>query len=359
MSGGKINVAVVMGGISSEHEISIKSGVNVCNAIPRDRFNVKPVVITRAGGWLVGTGWLAPGRPFTGFPPGIRSHGPAAALSLLHEAGVHVVFIALHGPGGEDGTIQGFFETVGMPYTGSGVLGNAVGMDKILTKQVLLQEGIATPRFLRARTRELQGGVGAFAHRIETELGYPSVPKVSNQGSSHGVGIAEDRAALEGFLAEFLGKGNEILVEEYIAGRELTCAVIDRPGGQPPLALPPTELVPVASKFFDFHAKYTPGATEEITPARIDAAQTAEVQRTALAVHRALHCGGMSRTDMILRDGSLYVLEINTIPGMTDTSLVPQAARAVGIEFPDLLSMQLLWALETRGVLPPTPEEEN
>ncbi len=353
MSGKAIRVAVVMGGVSSEREISLLSGREVCNHLPRGRFRVKPVEITAGNRWLLYPGWLE--GDFDGMPDGVEEVDAGRALgALLAEevgrvGGVDVVFIALHGPGGEDGVIQGFFETAGIPYTGSGVLGNAVGMDKILSKQILLQAGIPTPPFVHAASAELRQDLGSFVARAEERFGYPCVAKVGNQGSSHNMGIAADRAALTGLLEVIAAAGEHALVEEYIKGRELTCAVVDRPGGGGPLPLPPTELVPLESRFFDYHAKYTPGATDEITPARIGAEATAAVQELAVRCHRELRCGGMSRTDMIERGGELFVLEINTIPGMTSRSLIPQAAEVAGISFPEFLEMQTLWALEKRG----------
>ena len=342
----RIRVAVLMGGPSTEHEVSLSSGANVCNSLPRERFLIKPVVITREFGWRLYPGWLEDEAEYKGMPPDVESADAGAALSRFRAEGIEVVFIALHGPGGEDGVIQGFFETAGFPYTGSGVLGNAVGMDKILTKQILLQVGIPTAPYMAAESREVLSDPDGFADRVEKSFGYPSVVKVGNQGSSRNLGIAFDRTELLTLLDEIARAGEFVIVEEYIDGRELTCAVINKPGSVEPFPLPPTERVPLTSKFFDYHAKFTPGATDEITPARITEAETAKVQEIAVRTHRALRCSGMSRTDMIKRGEELFVLEINTIPGLTNTSLLPQAAAAMGISFPELLEIQILRALE-------------
>ena len=344
-----VNVAVVMGGTSTEHDVSLNSGKNVCNALDKSKFNVKPVIIDKEGHWLVAPDWMHADSEFHGFPPGVRQHTASSALSLLFQAGIDIVFIALHGPGGEDGLIQGFFETARMPYTASGVLGNAVGMDKILSKMVYLQNGILTPGYLKKRSFNVSAQVDKMVEEIVATLGLPCVPKVSNQGSSHNVGIASTKAELREMLLKFSQNGPEVLVEEFIKGTELTCAVINKPGEKESIALPPTELVPVSSEFFDYHAKYTPGATEEITPARVSPEITARVQEIAVRCHDLLHCGGMSRTDMMLRGDEIYVIETNTIPGLTKTSLIPQAAAKVGIAFPELLEMQILWGLEQRS----------
>lgn len=341
----KTRVAVVMGGISTEYEISIVSGTNVCNVLPRERILVRPVVINKDATWRVGD-WLSDDEKYAGLGDEIAAQHPAHALASLVDDGIDVAFIALHGPGGEDGTIQGFFQTAGIAHTGSGVLGNAVGMDKIITKSIVAANGFDTAKHIAAMSAEILKDVSAFAARVEDELGLPCVVKISNEGSSRNIDIPQDRAALEKALASIAAAGGEMLIEEFIKGREVTCAVIDKPGEDYSIALPPTELVPKSNTWFDYHAKYTDGATDEITPARITSEETAEVQRIALAVHKAVHCGGMSRTDMMMRNGRFYVIEINTIPGLTGNSLIPQAAAAAGISFPELLEIQVRWALQ-------------
>jgi D-alanine-D-alanine ligase len=345
----KIRVAVVMGGTSTEHDVSINSGSNVCSVLPKTTFDVLPVIICMDGKWKVGNDWIRGSEEFTGLPGDNAAVDPLRATGQLLEKGIDVVFIVLHGPGGEDGVIQGFFETAGLPYTGSGVLGNAVGMDKIIFKRIISTEGIATPDFITADCSSLEHSQREFAEIVVQRLGLPCVAKISNQGSSHNIGIAKSVDELTGMLTEFSSAGDELLVEEFIDGREITCAVIDRPGEIASLALPPTELVPKSSTWFDYHAKYTPGATDEITPARINEEQTREIQRIAVVCHKVAHCGGMSRTDTILRNNTFYVTEINTIPGLTSTSLIPQAAAVAGISFPELLEIQVRWALEQRG----------
>lgn len=348
---GKLRVAVVMGGVSSEHEISVQSGAVVCNTLPRDRFLIKPVLVTRGNGWLVYPEWLE--GDFAGMPPVQEPVQSGAALIALIAAGIEVVFLALHGPGGEDGAMQGFFQTAGIPYTFSGVLGSALGMDKITAKRVMQAVGIPTAPFFPFPTALIRKNPGRLADRIEKRYGYPCPVKISDQGSSYNMGIAKDREELFDLLERIAPSGEYAFAEEYIAGREITCAVFERPGEPAPTPLPPTEIVPLTSEFFDLHAKYTPGATDEITPARISPALTRRVQETAVRVHTELRCSGVSRTDMIVRgrgdDAELFVLEINTIPGMTATSLIPQAARAAGIPFAELLEQLVLFAHEKRS----------
>ena len=348
----KINVAVIMGGISSEHDISIKSGLNVCSALNRNKFNIKPVKISRDGIWQLGSGYLERDQELENYISYIMEVDAVKGLSLLQDDEVDVVFIALHGPGGEDGVIQGFFETAGFAYTGSGVLGNAIGMDKILSKMVMEQDGIKTPPYVRSECDSILSDPDSFIEQIESYLGYPAVAKISNQGSSHNIGIAKNKQELREMLLQFAQNGEEILVEKFIKGREVTCAVIDKIGVGCSITLPPTELVPLNSDWFDFHAKYTAGATDEITPARIGDELTLKVQALAARCHSLLHCSGMSRTDMMIaEDDSIYVIEINTIPGLTHTSLIPQAAEVSGVSFSELLEIQVMWALEKRRKL--------
>ena len=230
MAGDEIRVAVVMGGTSTEHDISIMSGINVCNNLPRTRFKTKPVIITKENRWLIHPNWLEANEEFTGVLTGINPMDAGQALSAMLSAKVEAVFLALHGPGGEDGVLQGFFETAGIPHTGSGVLGNAVGMDKILAKQIMLQVGIPTAPFMTIGRRELRKDLRGWIRKAEGSFGYPCVAKVGNQGSSHNMGIAAGREELSNLLETIASAGEYALVEEYIEGREITCAVINKPG---------------------------------------------------------------------------------------------------------------------------------
>lgn len=345
-------IAVFMGGISSEHDISLKSGSNVVDALAEGQYNVFPVIIGKNGSWHLPETAQKRGQAFD--PDSLLARpalNAAWGLQGLIDFGIEAVFIALHGKGGEDGLMQGFLQTAGIPYTGSGVLGNALCMDKVLTKRILRQCGLPTANDIVIQTSGIAPDtLAAHVNDVEAAVGFPCVIKISDQGSSHFVKIIADRQEFIATLPDFKNAGKEVLVEELIRGREVTCAVIDSLEHGSCYALPPTELRPVDSSWFDYHAKYTPGATEEITPAPVDDSITAEIQRLASRCHQLLHCSGMSRTDMFLReDGQLVILEVNTIPGLTSTSLIPQAAAAVGISFRKLLELQIEWALHRHG----------
>lgn len=341
----KLKLVVLMGGRTAEHDISLKSGAKVVEHLDRKKYDVMPVVISRDGRWHVQRGAKAwslslvrrEGRRF--LPPG-------EALSRLLKARIDCVFIAMHGPYGEDGTVQGMMETLGLPYTGSDVCASALAMDKVKSKEVYRCNRIPTPpslvidsgAWLKDRKRNLA--------RIKKTVGYPCFLKPVRLGSSVGLTICKSQAELLKKMPSSLKYGGRVLVEAGLAGRELTCAVLDTPGGKPAIALPPTEIIPQTRPWFDYHAKYTPGASLEITPARIGKALTARVQDIALRAHRALGCSGMSRTDMIVGQGEIHVLETNTIPGMTDVSLLPQAARAAGLSFQRLLDRIIAVGME-------------
>ncbi len=306
----KMRLALIAGGKSAEREVSLKSGDQVFKALDKNKYD-------------------------------IRRYDPLFDLErLVREAPeLDVALIIMHGRGGEDGTVQGLLDLLGLPYQGSGVLGSALGMNKEMSKILYQQAGLKVARALFFNQAE-----APTSREIEAALGLPAVIKPVNEGSSIGVTIARTGEELETGLAAAFDYDRRILVEEFIAGTEITGAVL---GNDHLQALPLVEIVPASAyPFFTYEAKYQPGATHEICPARLDPELTARAQQCALTAHRALDCRGYSRTDMRVRDGEVYVLETNTIPGMTATSLFPQAAQAVGIDFSALLDTLINLALE-------------
>jgi len=307
---GKMRLALIAGGKSSEREVSLKSGSQVYQALDKDKYD-------------------------------IRRYDPLTDLErLVREAPqLEVALIIMHGRGGEDGTVQGLLELLEVPYQGSGVLASAVAMNKELSKALYQLAGLQVPRAL-AFSREK----APSPQEIEAKLGLPAVIKPATEGSSIGVTMARTLTELEAGLAAAYEYDHRVLVEEFIQGTEITGAVL---GNSAPKALPLVEIIPSSNYiFFDYEAKYQPGATNEICPARLDPELTSRAQHCALTAHAALGCRGYSRTDMMVKDGTIYVLETNTIPGMTATSLFPQAAKAAGLEFPELLDTLIQLALE-------------
>jgi D-alanine-D-alanine ligase len=307
---GKLCLALIAGGKSSEREVSLKSGNQVYQALNQDKYE-------------------------------IRRYDPLTDLeSLVREASqLDVALIIMHGRGGEDGSMQGLLDLLEIPYQGSGVLASALAMNKELSKTVYQQAGLRVPRTL---IFDRQGAPSS--REIEAALGLPVVIKPVNEGSSIGVTKAGTPETLQTGLAAAFALDNRVLVEEFIQGTEVTGGVLGNARLQ---ALPLVEIIPASTyAFFDYEAKYQPGASEEICPARLDADLTRQAQECALTAHKALGCRGYSRTDMMVKDGKIYVLETNTIPGMTATSLFPQGAKAAGLDFPDLLDTLINLALE-------------
>ncbi len=306
----KLTVALLAGGKSAEREVSLKSGAQVYQALDKERYE-------------------------------ILRYDPATDLpSLARDASkIDVALIILHGRLGEDGTIQGMLDSLGIPYQGSGVLGSALAMNKILSKQLYIQAGLQTAPYVI-----VERGAPPPTSQIILELGLPLVVKPEHEGSSIGLSIVKDPAKVESAFQTAWEFDKRCLVERYVSGTEITAGVL---GNDDLQALPLIEIIPGDSyEFFDYAAKYTPGASKEVCPARIPPAVAMKAQDYAKRAHKALHCRGYSRTDMIVAGDELFVLETNTIPGMTATSLFPQAAAAVGIGFTELLDRLIGLAME-------------
>jgi len=362
----RLRVAVLMGGPSPERDVSLRTGQQITSALDSQRYDVLPVEVLRDGHWVLpgrsaatltaeassptgGTG--APGSSAGASPNDSRALVPARADALgidrvMEEGSIDVVLIAMHGPYGEDGTVQGLLELAGIPYTGSGVLASALAMDKLRSRQLFGFNDIPVPAYL-AVTRERAANLEALRAEVATTLSYPCVVKPNALGSSIGVTIVRDPAALDAALDVAFAYGALALVEEFIRGTEITCGVLEDPTTGRPHALPLIEIVP-QREFFTYEAKYTPGASEEICPARLPEQVAARAAALAVRAHEVLGCRDMSRVDMFVRGGQVIVLEVNTIPGMTGVSLLPQAARAAGIEFPALLDRLITGALQRR-----------
>lgn len=334
----QLHVAVLMGGWSHERAISLRSGAAMFAHLAGARYSVRAVE-------------LLPDRRARVLPPNIAPEPDALhaarrvpmldALRALQQWPVDVVMLALHGAGGEDGVIQGALELLAIPHSHSGVTGAALSMDKIVSKHLYAAHGIATPPFFVITRAQ-----DALAQHAASGFGWPVVVKSPCLGSSFEVHIVRAAEAFVRTAEHLLQLDQRVLVERYVEGREFTCAVLQRTYGAAPEALPVTEIVPVRSEFFDFDAKYTPGATREITPAPVSAEVAAAIQNMAVACHHALQCECVSRTDVMMdRQGALYALETNMIPGMTPLSLLPQAAKHAGISYRKLMQMMVEYAL--------------
>jgi D-alanine-D-alanine ligase len=365
----RLRVVVLFGGPSAEREVSLWSGTRVLGALDPQKYEALPVEITIEGKWLPRPDLLAlptraagAGRdssPASGPSAGGGSRSAVPALAsashhideAVHQGDIDVVFVALHGPYGEDGTVQGLLELLGIPYTGSGVLASALAMDKLRSRQVLQANGIPVPAWTALEASRWPAARAEIAGRIARDLGYPCVVKPNAQGSSIGVAIVGGESGLDAAVEAALAFDGVALFEEYLRGTELTCGVLDDPETGAPQALPVIEIVP-KREFFTYEAKYEQGASDEICPARISAAQTAKAQDLAIRTHKVLGCDGFSRTDLFLTSGDLIVLETNTIPGLTEGSLIPLAARTAGISYPELLDRMITAGLRRHRAHP-------
>lgn len=305
-------ILVLMGGESTEREVSLRSGKAVAAAL-RERFeNVVELDLTRE------------------------------SLAQIRQTAPDCAFIALHGKGGEDGTVQGLLEWMGIPYTGPGTLASALCLDKMMTKKVLSLSGVPTPEFLCLPTEAKKDPENAVNNAIRV-LGLPLVLKANCQGSSIGVAILRQREGAAEILKELFTYGDQIMAEKFLSGTELTVPVM---GNEKLLVLPPIEITS-SGKFYDYQSKYTPGGSRHIIPARISPEVEKKVKAIAAKAYSETGCRGLARVDMMLNEkGEPYVIEINTSPGMTETSLFPDAARAAGISFPELCETLVDLALE-------------
>ncbi len=310
----KIRLALIAGGKSDEREVSLKGASGVAAALDAEKYQV-------------------------------RRYDPATDLARLAEDAdqLDAAFILLHGLFGEDGTIQGFLDLLNIPYQGAGVLGSATAMDKNLAKILYRAAGLPVAPWLMAAKADLDD-----PGRLLCEVRLPLVVKPVRQGSSIGMSIVRSEEELAPALQLAFAHDDQVMVEAYIQGRELTVAVL---GNEDLQALPLIEIIPDSRyAFFNYEAKYQPGATREVCPAEVEEAIRVQAQEYALRAHRCLGLRGYSRTDMMLTsDHKLYLLETNTIPGMTPTSLFPQAAAAAGYPFPALLDKLIELALEGRS----------
>ncbi len=302
-----IRVGVLMGGLSAEREVSLKSGRAAAKALQSKDYEVVSLDVGRD------------------------------IADKLQQAQIDIAFLALHGPYGEDGKIQGLLEVMGIPYTGSGVLASAMAMDKLISKKMFKYHGLPTPDF-----REIDPEDPQTAKKALEDLGLPLVLKAPTQGSSIGVYIVESEAQFWQGLQEAAVIEARVMAERFVTGPELTAAVI---GNKDPQVLPLIEIVSATGKY-DYESKYTPGLSDHIIPPRIPENQQEHIGQLAVEAYKVLQCRGFARVDFILNESSPYILEINTLPGLTEVSLFPDGARAAGLELPDLMDKMVKLALE-------------
>jgi D-alanine-D-alanine ligase len=354
---GRTRVAVVFGGRSSEHAISCVSAGSVLRHLDRDRFDVVPVGITPDGAWVLGTddperlaihgrelpsvdpsatAVALPGDPTRG---GLVLLEPGRAGEIF--SGVDVVFPVLHGPFGEDGTIQGLLEMAGVPYVGAGVFASAAAMDKEFTKKLLAADGLPVGELV-----VLRRDVPTLTEAQRERLGLPVFVKPARAGSSVGITRVTDWAALDDAIAAARTHDPKVLVEAAITGREVECGVLELPDGRLRASLPAEIRIVGQAAFYDFDAKYLDDVTEFDIPAKLDDDVVVRVQEAAVAAFRALDCQGLARVDFFVgADGVPVVNEVNTMPGFTPISMYPRMWAVTGVDYPTLLATLIDTAL--------------
>lgn len=352
----KLRVAVVFGGRSGEHDVSLASAESVMTNLDPERYEIVPIGITKQGRWLAGGNplqalkgeqadgtqglALVPGQP-AGRPLRLDSDRTSGDSSALE---VDVVVPVLHGPFGEDGTIQGLLELANLPFVGAGVLASAVGMDKGMMKTVWRQHGLPVVDHLLVRRTEWETDREEVLERIERTFDYPVFVKPANLGSSVGVNKARTRSELEAGLADAASYDGRLLVERAVVARELECSIL---GNEHPRASVVGEIVP-GHEFYDYAAKYLDESSRLVIPADIPPETAEEVRALAIQAFAAIECSGMARVDFFLERGSGRVLvnEINTIPGFTRISMYPKLWEASGLPYRELLDELIRLALE-------------
>jgi D-alanine-D-alanine ligase len=355
----KVQVGLIFGGRSGEHEVSLSSAQGVMGAIDKSKYEVVPIGITKQGRWLAaGDPWQALS---SGVPAGSK---PAALLAEPSEQGLlslemqeseheltavqlgqlDVVFPILHGPYGEDGTVQGLLELAGLPYVGAGVTASAVGMDKAVFKDVMSARGLPIVPYLVVKRKTWEGDPNRIIAQIESELGYSCFVKPANLGSSVGIAKAHNRPELREALDDAARYDRKLLVEVAIDAREIEVSVL---GNDDPIASVPGEIVP-CNEFYDYAAKYIDGESELLIPAPISEEMASQIRQLAVDAYQAIDCAGMARVDFLLDRHSerVYLNEVNTLPGFTPISMYPKLWEASGISYSELIDRLIQLALE-------------
>ena len=339
-------MGVIYGGRSGEHEVSVASAAAIFKYLDPSRYDAVPIRIEKSGRWALGDR-----VPQALSAADVIRQEPALALQPVEASaavaatGVDVVFPVLHGPYGEDGTVQGLLELANVPYVGAGVLGSATGMDKSVMKTLFLAAGLPVGPYLTVLARQWANDPAGVATTIEKTLGFPVFVKPANLGSSVGISKARTRPELDGAMRLALQFDRKIVIEAAVPdAREIECAVL---GNDEPEASVPGEVIP-SKEFYDYEAKYLGGGSTEVIPAELTPALAAEVRRLSIKAFQAVDCAGMARVDFLMSRGTseLYLNELNTIPGFTANSMYPKMWQASGLSYPALLDRLITLALE-------------
>jgi D-alanine-D-alanine ligase len=338
----KIKLGLLYGGKSAEHKVSMRTAMAVIQALDLTKFDLFPIYITEQGQWIKGPQLFAPVKHVDelrfakeeGLPSGMFDQDLFQIEKDGEKVSLDVVFPLLHGPNGEDGTVQGLLELLNIPYVGNGVLASAAGMDKVIMKNIFAQAGLPQVDYVSFIRSEWEKDKEAVFAKVEEELGYPCFVKPANLGSSVGISKCSNRAELEAAFAEAFQFDRKVIIEQGVDAREIEIAVL---GNDDPECSVAGEIVPKA-EFYDYKAKYEDNSTALIIPANLTESQYEEMKQLALKAFKALDCSGLVRADFFLtREGKWLINEVNTMPGFTPVSMFPLLWKETGLEYPKLI----------------------
>jgi D-alanine-D-alanine ligase len=345
----KTKLGLLYGGKSAEHKVSLQTAFAVIKALNLEKFEVYPIYITTQGQWIKGPQLVEPAKDVkelefsNGNELSPMTLAPTLFKSEKNDAQLDVIFPLLHGPNGEDGTVQGLLELLNLPYVGNGVLASAAGMDKIVMKNIFAQAGLAQVNYVAFIRSEWEKAKTDAYQTVENELGYPCFVKPANLGSSVGISKCTNRAELEAAFAEAFQFDRKVIIEEGVIAREVEVAVL---GNDEPQCSVAGEIVP-KKDFYDYKAKYEDESTVLIIPADIKKEEYAQIQDTAIKAFKALDCSGLVRADFFLtKDGKALINEVNTMPGFTPVSMFPLLWKETGLDYPSLIERLVSLAIE-------------
>ncbi|WP_078543064.1 D-alanine--D-alanine ligase [Litchfieldia alkalitelluris] len=350
----KIKLGLLYGGKSAEHQVSLQTAKAVIKALDLSKYEIHPIYISETGEWKRGTELLGPVEEVEKLkltdggdvvsPVSLNQEiFPTGLTNVKEESSIDVIFPLLHGPNGEDGTVQGLLELLNIPYVGNGVLASAAGMDKVVMKNVFAQAGIEQAKYVSYIRKEWEKAPEAAYDKIETELGYPCFVKPANLGSSVGISKCQDRASLAVAFREAFEYDRKVIVEEGIIGREVEIGVL---GNDEPICSVVGEIIP-KKDFYDYKAKYEDGDTGLVIPAEITEDEHNRIQEVAIKAFKALDCSGLVRADFFLtKDSKVLMNEVNTMPGFTPFSMFPLLWQEAGVSYPKLIETLVELAIE-------------
>lgn len=345
-----IKIGLLYGGKSAEHHVSMQTALAVIKALNSDKFDIYPIYITEEGQWIKGAQLNGPVDSVKelAFSEGNALSPMALAPTLFQSSAEQgpfdVIFPLLHGPNGEDGTVQGMLELLNLPYVGNGVLASSAGMDKVIMKNIFAQAGLSQVNYVWFIRSEWETAREEAYHKVENEIGYPCFVKPANLGSSVGISKCSDRNELEAAFKEAFMFDRKIIIEEGVTAREIEAGVL---GNDYPECSVAGEIVPKDKAFYDYKAKYEDGETSLIIPAEMTADEYERLKDMAITAYKALDCSGLVRADFFLtHDGKLYINEVNTMPGFTPFSMFPLLWKHTGVEYPELIERLVNLAIE-------------